>query len=62
MDPLEKQLDLSTDPLEKQLGSNCFSRVSVPVYQREPIATCDFPGWGLDPLPLSSEYAHDVDV
>ena len=32
------------------LGSNCFSRGSVPVIIRKQTATCDFPGVGADLL------------
>ena len=40
------------------IGSNCFSRGSVPEFLREPIATCDFAGGpdhpeGPDHLPPS---------
>ena len=31
------------------MGSNCFSRGSVPEFLRKPIASSDFPG-GLDPI------------
>ena len=44
---LEKQLD--------PLGSNCYSRGSLPVFIRKHIATCDFPG-GLDQSPSGSTH------
>ena len=40
--------------LKKQLdpfGSNCSSRGSVPVFLRNPIVTCDFPGMTRTPVP-----------
>ena len=39
---LEKQVDRL---LHKDL-TNCFSRGFIPIFQRKPIATCNFPGKG----------------
>ena len=42
------------------VGSNCFSRGSVPVFLRKSIATCDFPGVGVRTpyLPLDPPVDH----
>ena len=39
----------------------CLSRGSVPKILREPIATCDFPGWGQTPLPPPSGFANALE-
>ena len=42
------------------MGPISYQGVSVPVFLRKPIATCDFPGRGVStPCPLSGS-AHEI--